>query len=395
MSRIALLISVDLFESWFGGVFGLDREKYLQNYRNDFLWGYMNLMRSRGIEPTLYVPALHEGGKYETQDGYHVRFLRVSGWYRPWIKYPILGKTPIGRYAKEYANCVAFLSDLKQALARDGVDVLYVQEYWTARFDLLTHNVEVPIIGGDHGGRSRRQIKVMKRAAFKLACGITCQTHDEMREVVRYGGKPTYLPNGIDTDFFSPKGAQCILNSKSILTIARLTDHQKRTSDLIAALPYLGGEWSLTIAGTGPDEGMLRHLAVKLGVTDRVRFLGFVNDKATLHSLYLSHGVFALPSAWEGLPLVALEAMSCGVAVVVSDIRAFDHLIEDGCNGVKSPVGDPKALAEGILKAHRVRDRIGPEARQHIVENFSNDKFFEKLSKLIAGCSTSESTKEN
>lgn len=389
MPRVALLLSNDLFESFYGQVMGLNREEYLRSYRNDVSWDHVRGLGSRGTETILYTPTLHEGGYYETHDGFCVRFIPVSSWYRLWIRYPVLARTPVGRYVAEYANCIAFLAGLKRALVSDGIDVLYLEDYWTGRFDCLTRNVEIPIIGVDQGGRAHRQLKFMKRAAFRSACAVTCQTPDEMKDVVRYGGKPTYLPNGIDVDFFSPGDEQSDPDPRSILTVARLTNAQKRTSDLIAALSCLDREWSLSIVGRGPDEGMLSELATDLGVSERVRFLGFINDQSVLRSYYSSCGVFALPSANEGLPLAALEAMSCGAAVTVSDIRAFGELVKDGVNGVKVPVGDPKSLAEGILRASELRDRIGSEARRHVVENFSHERFSDKLSGLISDCSRS------
>jgi glycosyltransferase involved in cell wall biosynthesis len=57
-----------------------------------------------------------------------------------------------------------------------------------------------------------------------------------------------------------------------------------------------------------------------------------------------------MPSASEGLPLAALEAMSCGAAVVSSDISAFKQIVRNEINGIQVPVGEPLALAQGILK---------------------------------------------
>jgi len=62
-------------------------------------------------------------------------------------------------------------------------------------------------------------------------------------------------------------------------------------------------------------------------------------------------GVYAMPSDNEAVALAALEAMACGAAVVLSQIRAFERLVTDGINGRLVSVGDVKGLAAGIMDA--------------------------------------------
>jgi glycosyltransferase involved in cell wall biosynthesis len=140
------------------------------------------------------------------------------------------------------------------------------------------------------------------------------------------------------------------------------------------------------IAGIGPDEAMLRSLAADLGVQDRITFLGFITDKSELKALYLKCGVFALPSAYEGLPLVLLEAMACGCSVVVSDIRAFDGLVFNGVNGVVLPVGAVAQLAAGIEHAFEKQDEYALAARYVVEKSFSKKLMLSRLSEVFSEC---------
>ncbi len=382
--NIAILLSCSSFEGFFGKVFGLDDESYLASYRNDFSWDYARGLANIDISTTLYLPSWQYAGLRHAEERIKVRFLPIDRWWYPWKRMPWISRTPIGRYVAEVTNTLAFWKNLKNALVADKIDLLYIQDYWTGRFDVITRLAEQPVIGADHGGRRRRQITLFKTTSFRKAAALTCQTKDETHQVENFGVKPILIPNGIDTEFFVPDAS--VTKERFILTVARLTDKQKRTSDLIRALAILPSHYRLVIAGTGPDEAMLRTLAADMRVQDRITFLGFVGDKTELKSLYQKCGVFALPSAHEGLPLVLLEAMACGCSVVVSDIRAFVGLVFNDVNGVVLPVGAIPQLASGIEHAFEKQAEYSLAARQVIEESFSKKLMISRLSEVFSAC---------
>jgi glycosyltransferase involved in cell wall biosynthesis len=382
--KIAILLSCSSFEGFFGSVFGLDAESYLTSYRNDFSWDYARGLANIGISTTLYLPSWRYTGLRHAEDKIQVRFLPIGSWWGLWKRLPWLSRTPIGRYVAEVTNALAFWKNLENALVTDEIDILYVQDYWTGRFDVITRLANKPVIGADHGGRRRRQITLFKSASFMKAAAITCQTKDETQQVEKFGAKPILIPNGIDTEYFFPDAG--VAKEGFILTVARLTDNQKRTSDLIRALSILPSRYRLVIAGIGPDEAMLRNLAEDLRVQDRITFLGFITDKSELKSLYLRCGVFALPSAYEGLPLVLLEAMACGCSVVVSDIRAFVGLVSNGLNGVVLPVGAVPQLASGIERAFEKQAEYALAARAVVETSFSKKLMISRLSEVFSEC---------
>ena len=379
---VAILLSCDSFESFFGAVLGLDRDKYLEKYRNDWSWYYAMGFIENGIRPIIYIPSLQYEGLYETEVGVSVRFLPLAPWYRPLA--PLrraMRATRWSLYFQERVNAVAFLNPLKDAMASDLVDSLYVQEYWGARFDHLAHRVAVPIFAVDQGGVAKGVVKWFKRSAFHKAAMLYSQTLDECSQVKRYGGRTTLQPNGGDTSFFMPppSGTE---RSKNIVTVARLTDKQKRTSDLIRAMVLLPADWTLDIIGTGPDRDTLEALAIKLGVAHRVHFQGF-KSRSDVRASIQGCGVYAMPSANEAMCLAVLEAMSCGAPVVASRIRTFESLITDGVNGRLFPVGDISQLASAIQAAWTNRATLGPAATASVVEKFNSTVLYRQLAQSI------------
>lgn len=379
--NVAMLLSCDTFESFFEGVLNFDRDRYLASYRNDFSWYYARGLIDNGVSPILYIPSARHGGRHETRDGVSVRFLPLPRWYGPLAQlWRAMRVTRWSRYAQERINAAMFFGALKTALRADDVDLLYVQEYWGGRFDHLTARLKLPVAAADHGGVSEGVVKWFKPGAFKRAAAIYCQTEEECRQVRQYGAKPLLQPNGVDTSFFRPPTAG-LQRRMSVLTVARLTNKQKRTSDLIEAMALLPEEWTLDIVGTGPDRGLLEAKAHELGIASRVTFHGFKN-RDDIRVMNQRCGVYAMPSANEAICLAVLEAMSCGAAVVASRIRAFEFIISDGVSGRLFPVGDVPALAEAILDSWRQKDRLGSEAIA-AVKQFDSADLYRRLAETM------------
>jgi glycosyltransferase involved in cell wall biosynthesis len=106
----------------------------------------------------------------------------------------------------------------------------------------------------------------------------------------------------------------------------------------------------LLIAGDGPCAAELRDLAGALGVRGRVEFLGEVRD---VPGLLRRAGVFVLPSLSEGLALTVLEAMACGLPVVATKVGGTSEAVLEGETGLLVPAGDPRALADALLRVCR------------------------------------------
>jgi glycosyltransferase involved in cell wall biosynthesis len=274
------------------------------------------------------------------------------------------------------------MGSLREALTRDHIDLLYIQEYWSGRFDHIVGGVSLPVVGADHGGVSDRVVKLFKPKALKKAVLCYGQTENECQIIEQYGGRSVLASNGCNvSEFFPDPDAP---RSKTVLTVTRLTNRQKRTSDLIRAMAELPEEWRLDIVGTGPDKPMLETLAAKLNLSSRVRFHGFVG-RAEAREFFRRCGVYAMPSANEAVALAALEAMACGAAVVLSQIRPFEQLVTDGINGRLVQVGDVKGLAVGIINAWEHRESLGRAASDTVRTRYDARILFSKLAESLRG----------
>ena len=154
-----------------------------------------------------------------------------------------------------------------------------------------------------------------------------------------------------------------------VLTAARLSD-QKGLPVLLEAATEVP-EAVFALAGEGPERGRLEDLAERLGVADRVRFLGRRED---VPELLAACDVFALPSLYEGTSLAVLEAMAARRAVVSSAIGGTEELIEDGRSGLLVPAGDASSLAGALrrlLADPGLRERLATQARDRVVREFT------------------------
>lgn len=139
-------------------------------------------------------------------------------------------------------------------------------------------------------------------------------------------------------------------------TVARL-HRQKGIPYLLEAagafLPFFPNG-RLVIVGDGPWRGKLRKKARRLGLEGCVLFLGEREEATSILSLF---DVFVLPSLWEGLPFVLVEAASLGKPIVATAVDGISEVIEHEKTGLLVPPRNPEALAAAILQLLRDKER--------------------------------------
>jgi glycosyltransferase involved in cell wall biosynthesis len=191
---------------------------------------------------------------------------------------------------------------------------------------------------------------------------ITLTKHD--REfLTAQGADPaciTVIPNGVPLGTFRPLPAAEVdafraragipEGARVVLFVGRLVD-QKGILYLINAAPEViraVPQARFLVVGQGHDLPRMRRLAKDLGVGGSVDFMGFLPTEDLVAAYNLS-SVVAVPSLWEGMPLVILEASACGRPVVASAISGIPEFVDQGRTGLVVPPRDPGALARAII----------------------------------------------
>lgn len=165
-----------------------------------------------------------------------------------------------------------------------------------------------------------------------------------------------------------------------ILVLARL--HQKKGIDtLLRALALVHGA-HLWIAGDGELRPELERLASKLGVDDRVRFLGWRNDRG---ALLRAADILALPSRYEPFGTVMVEAWQTDVPLVAAAAAGPSAYVKDGKNGLLVPIDDPSALAlalSGAIEDKMLRVVLIAGGRETYHEEFTKTKIVDAYRSL-------------
>lgn len=177
------------------------------------------------------------------------------------------------------------------------------------------------------------------------------------------------VPFVVDNDYWTSRAAQvdraaarsalgCVDGEPLVLFCAKLQPW-KRPQDVLRAFAKAGvPDARLVIAGDGPLRSELEAEARTLGVTERVRFSGFVNQP-DLPALYRSADILVLTSEYDACPVVVCEAMLCGCPVILSDrIRGRAELVRPEETGYFYPCGDVNALAGTLLEALSDRSKL-------------------------------------
>jgi glycosyltransferase involved in cell wall biosynthesis len=200
----------------------------------------------------------------------------------------------------------------------------------------------------------------------------------------------TVIHNGIDADLYTP-APEVRAERPTLAFLGRLKQYKRvdLVIDAVHALAGRGLDVELLIAGEGEERASLEARAHRLGLRDRVRMLGFLDESAKVDLLRRAW-LHVLTSSKEGWGISNLEAAACATPSVVSDAPGLRESVVDGRTGLLVPHGDVAALTEALgrlLTDSESRQRMGRQARE-FAETFSwqasADAFESYLQRLVA-----------
>jgi glycosyltransferase involved in cell wall biosynthesis len=233
-------------------------------------------------------------------------------------------------------------------------------------------------------------LRALTRATFQAANAVVVLGEQARQFVLTDLHVPAdrveILLNGVPENPV-PKQARDPQQPFKLLFLGNLME-RKGVSDLLKALasPLLqerAGQWHASFAGGG-DVDHYRQLAASLGLTGQVTFVGWA-DQAKAASLIAAADTLALPSYDEGLPLVILEALAKGVAVIATPVGEIPSALTNEQNCLMVPAGDVDAIARAVrrlmddLPLHR---QLSDNGRALYLERFSMAVFFANVARI-------------
>jgi glycosyltransferase involved in cell wall biosynthesis len=262
-----------------------------------------------------------------------------------------------------------------------------------ARADRVIYT-EHGVIPGDHrwGGRLRRLASRLTDTVVTVSGRLQRQLADELElDDSRFHT----IDNGVDTTVFSggPRDARLleslglapdtvVIGSVGRLEVIKAQDVLirafARMRERLAGAP----DACLVLCGQGSRREALETLAAELGVGERVRFPGWVDNTVQYYRLF---DVFALPSITEGAPLSLLEAMACEAVPVVTPVGANAEILGPKLAGQIVPHGDVDALTDMLVRLVESAERrrqLGVAARQRIEERYDLDETIDRYRQL-------------
>jgi glycosyltransferase involved in cell wall biosynthesis len=231
---------------------------------------------------------------------------------------------------------------------------------------LLSRELNIPFVVTVHGldAYSTNQVKGfagqwcqrISRLVYRSACRVICVS-EKVREQVTQGVvsvvTTSVIYNGVDPDLFTSE--QTCNELEVILSVGGL-------------IPIKGHELLIR----GPERGRLETLAARLKMGGRVHFHGRQSRQQVAESMRRC-AVFVLPSRYEALGCVYLEAMSLSKPVIACRDQGIGEVIQDSHNGCLVDIGNVQQMSNTLamlLEDRTLRQRVGVEARQTVISSF-------------------------
>jgi teichuronic acid biosynthesis glycosyltransferase TuaC len=269
---------------------------------------------------------------------------------------------------------------------------------------LLSSELELPFVVSVHGldafsseqvsGRAGAWCRRISQRIYRASQRVICIS-EHVRDQVLQGTGPTcrtsVVYNGVDPDQFSPgtEPDSTLLVVLSVGNLIPIKGHEvliRAVAALVPEFPAL----ALEIVGEGGERLRLGILTERLNIGERVRFLGRKSRREVVAAMRRCT-VFALPSRYEGLGCVYLEAMAVGKPVVGCRGQGIAEIIQQGSNGFLVGPDNEKELTLALsmlLRDERQRHSLGTAARDTILDRFTLAHQAESLARIYRECVT-------
>lgn len=290
---------------------------------------------------------------------------------------------------------------------KGAFDLIHSHDWLTAfSSKVLKWSQEIPLISTIHAteyGRNNGITTEMQKyisttewmLSFESFKVIVCSEY--MRRQVEDifhtpSDKIRVIPNGVNYNEFEMKfnlkefrSNYAEEDEKIIFYVGRHVFEKGVHLLIEAALQIVNGykRSKFVIGGRGPMTEELKGRVQVMGLSDKFQFLGYVEDEIR-NKLYRVSDVAVFPSLYEPFGIVALEAMSAGCPVVVSDTGGLSEIVEHEVNGLKCFVGSPQSLGDNILKILK-DEKLGELIRKNSLKDIHEKYTWSKIANSTVG----------
>jgi len=241
-------------------------------------------------------------------------------------------------------------------------------------------------VRGPVGAWCRRNSQMVYESAQRVIC-----ISERVRQQVIAGtknAKTCVVHNGVDTNLFAPAIRRT--STPLILSVGNLiaSKGHELLIRAVAGLSQTHSDLVCEIIGDGPELRRLKSVAARLGIANRVRFPGRRSRDEVAEAMRRC-AIFALPSSYEGLGCVYLEAMASGKPVLGCREQGIEEIIDHGINGFLISPGNLDELISfmrPLLGDESLRARIGQAARKTIVDRLMSQHQAEQLNQVYREC---------
>jgi len=315
------------------------------------------------------------------------------------LDYHYIYRLPLKRRLRWFISNPLFLQSLNKAYSEKGIELLRIHSFrFTGPAILLsrkTNKIDAPVIAHHHHIDPENLNWFVDKRVAKLVDKIITvsefskkQLHDEWGipenriDVIYDGVSETFLPEEKDKGL---KEKYAVEGKKVLLYLGAL----KKRKNLFFLLECLKGlseiskdiDWVCLISGRGEDSQALIRKSKSLGISDRVKFCGYIPESKKLSMLNLCD-VFLFPSVLEGFGMAAVEAMACGKPVVALNNASLPEIVKNGETGFLVSPGNRKEYISSLfslVKDDKMRREMGLEASSCVKKKFNWNRCAEKV----------------
>jgi glycosyltransferase involved in cell wall biosynthesis len=324
-----------------------------------------------------------------------------------WLRYACLPGN-IGLPSSGALLCASLLARIQRLHRSQRIDLIHahaalpcghaaklLSQYLGVPWVLTVHGLDAGFTQQAAGLTGRWCERVAESVYRAAACviGISARVRDQVFVLAGATVNSTVVYNGVDCGKFHPPEPATSDDNPNRLTVLSVGNlipikgHQvllRALAIVSRQFPYVRCE----IIGDGPERLPLQHLARELGIANQVQFFGR-QSRAQVADAMRRCSVFALPSRYEGLGCVYLEAMASAKPVIACNGQGIGEIIEHDRNGWLVPTDGVPELAKSlarILENAPLRLRLGNNARQTVLQKFTLHHQASNLAAIYREC---------